>query len=51
MPTEFLPPDQKLTSDIVDYHHLTESKAFNHTTSQSFVRLKYIMCFYKISCM
>ena len=32
--------DVCVQEDLVDYHPLTESKAFN-STSQSFVRLKY----------
>ena len=33
--------DVCVQADLVDYHPLTESKTFNPTTSQSFVRLKY----------
>ena len=33
--------DVCVQADLVDYHPLSESKAFSHTTPQSFVRLKY----------
>ena len=50
MPTEFLPPDQKLTSDLVDYHPLTESKLFNPTTMQIEVSCVFIKLFLYGNC-